>query len=618
MRLTQEHASSFDYDRVAALLTRFKTSLGVETLPQDERALRARIEGASARQDVERIWRRLEDVGLGTLRSIDGAERSEAIEVLRARREELEAAVPEVLDRVSSGDATALDELHLMLRALVISRADYDAAKEACALIGSFVEQGRITDVPRDRTLPLQLATQRGDSQAAMLVLARTLVERLDRSVRFSLPGDPAPLLMTPLNLTKSGALKKSATVAEMQAQNATFGLSEARWAELAASFPRMNGVANFLTGSAGVAPRQVIQATAEALIRINEQSPLGESKGWEVADKARDELAGHFGARPTELLITSSTSEGLKEILSGLVLERGDQILTTDDNHHGSFDRLRELEAKDGIALGVVPIADLLSSGTKQQVLDALLSAIDERKPKVLVLTHISGVTGAKLPIEEISAYCRERGILTVVDGAHAPGHIKLDLADLGCDVYAAALHKWMGVPETAFLFVREEVIPRIKPNARHRGHDTSGSIDKFERPGAASPAKYAGLSSALEIHRGLTQEAVEHRIHDLADRLRAGLSQIPGVRVIGPKDPELASGIVAFTLPSLEDYAELAERLLKEHRIHLAASGQGASGAVRVTTNINLGAADIDHLVSSIASVVRDGKTDLASGPR
>jgi selenocysteine lyase/cysteine desulfurase len=289
---------------------------------------------------------------------------------------------------------------------------------------------------------------------------------------------------------------------------------------------------------------------------------------------------AGYLGVDAAELAFTDSTTMGLGLVYSGL-LGPGDEVLTTEHDHYATHESLRLSGAK----VRKVALYDDPASATPRETLERLRSAITSRT-KVVAVTWVHSGTGVKLPLHELG----EVEPLVVVDGVHALGVTEPRVAG---DVLIAGTHKWLGGPRgTGLIWTRDW--ERIRP--------TIPSFAFSDEPG---PRFTPGGWHSFE-HRWALAQAFESygseapkRIEQLATRLKDGLSALPNVRLITPRDPAVSAGIVCFEVSGL-DAPTVVARLL-EQRIRASVTPY-ARQYVRLGTSLHVDEQDVDAAVSSV----------------
>ncbi|HWV22937.1 MAG TPA: aminotransferase class V-fold PLP-dependent enzyme, partial [Thermomicrobiales bacterium] len=209
--------------------------------------------------------------------------------------------------------------------------------------------------------------------------------------------------------------------------------------------------------GSFGACPRPVFEEYQAWQLQLERQPVLFVGRRQEgLLDAARARLATFLNVDPESLTFVVNATSGLNVIARSIDLKPGDEILTT-NLEYGALDMTWEYLCKKSGASYVqreIPVPFT----TKEAVVDALWEGVNERT-KAIFLSHITSGTSVILPVAEICARARAEGILTIIDGAHAPGQIDLDLEALGADIYSGNCHKWLQSPKgSAFLYVRPE----------------------------------------------------------------------------------------------------------------------------------------------------------------
>src|SRR5688572_3539762 len=292
----------------------------------------------------------------------------------------------------------------------------------------------------------------------------------------------------------------------------------EAYWSHIQRAFDMDRTQINLNNGGISPTPSHVLEAMIRDLQFVNE---LPVEHNWRILEpkmeSTRRELAKEFGCDTEEMAITRNASEGLEIMILGLDLQRGDEVLITNQNYGRMITTWQQRERREGIVLKQVSFPVPL---TDPKVFLRTLEAAITPRTKVIELTHITNLTGQILPIREVMRIARPRGIEVFVDGAHAFAHFPFTRDDLECDYYATSLHKWLHAPIGAgFLYVRKEKIPKLWPMM---GSDISrvGNVRKYEEIGTHPQANFNAISVALTFHRGMGAERKIARLRYLRDR--------------------------------------------------------------------------------------------------
>jgi isopenicillin-N epimerase len=299
------------------------------------------------------------------------------------------------------------------------------------------------------------------------------------------------------------------------------------------------------------------------------------------LLDEARSAVAGFLGADPAGLAFVPNATTGVNTVVQSLRFRPGDELLTDDHEYNATINALRAVAARDSARLVIAPIPFPILSGA--QAIDAIMASVTDRTRLVLV-SQITSPTGIVLPVAEIVAELDRRGVDTLVDGAHAPGMVPLDLDALGAAYWTGNGHKWLCGPKgTAMLWVREDRRDRIHPLVV--SHGANAPLDgrsrfrrEFDWVGTADPTGYLTLPAAIDwmarvaAPDGEGWPGVMAANHELALWGREWLARELGVEVPAP-DPMLGS-MAALPLPGVEDEAAaaaLAAALEAEDRIQV-----------------------------------------------
>ncbi|MEZ4991221.1 MAG: aminotransferase class V-fold PLP-dependent enzyme [Saprospiraceae bacterium] len=304
------------------------------------------------------------------------------------------------------------------------------------------------------------------------------------------------------------------------------------------------DGLIYLNTGSLGPATRQVVDQVSTAMHEL-ESNPVVNNWGGlgNRMEAVRSKVADFIGATKEEIILTRNTTEGINLVGSCLDLQPGDEILTTDHEHGGGENGLFYLTETKGAIVKKVEMP--LPAESPEQIVELIKNAIGERT-KVVMLSHVSTITGMRMPFAAIAALTRPKNILLIADGAQAPGQIKVDVEQLGVDLYASSGHKWlMGPKETGFLYIRKAVQERIQPVF------TRGSYNAYSAAsGTRNVATIIGLGESLDLQQTIGLEKIEERCRSLAGYCAERLQEKKGLRLISSTHPALNTGIVSVLL--------------------------------------------------------------------
>ncbi len=372
----------------------------------------------------------------------------------------------------------------------------------------------------------------------------------------------------------------------------------EAYWAEVRRQFLITDGI--FMnTGTWGALPVSVLEAI-EAHMRAFEtvfhQMPFD-------AHALRAQLAALIGAPAETIAFTRNTTEGMNVVARGLDLRPGDEILLTTQEHVGGRCCWELVAARHDLTLRMFPPP--VPAPSEDALFDAWTSQVGPRT-KVLSISHVYFSTGAIQPVRRLSAWARERGIITVVDGAHPPGMLSLDVTDLGCDFYASSPHKWLLAPKgSGFLYISPQWIDRLWPLVASGGWDDLAlKGDRFDHVGTRNDSLLVGFQASLAFHDAIGTERIEKRCRGLATRLDAGLRAQPGVTVVSPADPAVRSAMVSFTVDGRAS-SEVIRRLWQMGPVRVRHVAENNLDYVRLSTHIYNNPAEVDRVVGMVGEI-------------
>ena len=318
--------------------------------------------------------------------------------------------------------------------------------------------------------------------------------------------------------------------------------------------------------------------------------------------DEARSRLAGYVGAEPDEIAITRNTTEANNIVISGLDLGAEDEVLVWGENHESNLMAWEVRARRSGFSVKRVETpAEPLSA---EVLRDRFLSMLTPRT-RVLAVSHVSNISGIGLPMKSLCEACRDRNILTLVDGAQTLGALNLDLRDMGCDFFTASLHKWpMGPKETGLLYVRRGSEDRVWPSVVGVGYDTAvdkGAL-KLETFGQRDDPAVAAIVPAMDFLESIGKERIEARLRAIVARLRRGIEAIPEVSILTPPDPAINAGILIFSLPGISG-SDAFEALYRDHDIGSARAG--LVDGVRLSPHVYNTLADADRVLDALKAI-------------
>jgi selenocysteine lyase/cysteine desulfurase len=378
-------------------------------------------------------------------------------------------------------------------------------------------------------------------------------------------------------------------------------------WKEIQQAFTVDRSLIYFNNGGVSPSPR-IVQETMRRYLEYSNQAPTYTM--WRILEPQREgvrkRLAKAFGCDAEEMAITRNASESLEICQLGLDFQRGDEILTTEQDYPRMLQTWRQRERREGLVVKKVNFKPPISSP------DELVTMFERAitpKTKLIHFCHITNVTGQIFPVKKIVQMARTRGIETIVDGAHAFAQFPFKHADLDCDYYGTSLHKWLYAPHgTGFLYVRKNRIKDLWP-LMPADESLDANIRKFEQIGTHPEANYLAIGEALNFHEALGVERKAARLRYLFHRWAKRLEGQKGFRLLTSLDPRYSCGLTTFTIDSI-DLNRVIGYLFNEYRIIVTGfvNFAGVNG-IRVTPNIFSTLSEVDTFAEAIERVIQKG---------
>lgn len=364
--------------------------------------------------------------------------------------------------------------------------------------------------------------------------------------------------------------------------------------------------------GSFGACPHPVMD-TYQAWQLELERQPV-EFLGRRFKDlmrQARESLAAFIGADADDVAYVPNATTGLNVVARALPLQPGDEVLTT-DHEYGALDRTwRFVCSKRGARYIRQPVPLPIESA--EQVVQTIWAGVTPRT-RVLFISHITSPTAVTFPIVELVQRGREAGLITVVDGAHAPGQVPLDLEALGADYYSGNCHKWMCAPKgSAFLYARREMQRLLEPLVVSWGWQSdkpspSRFIDEQEWQGTRDIAAYLAVPDAIRFMHEHDWPRVQRECHELVRYARERVSALTGLPPITPDSPESDvhsaewfAQMAALPIPSC-DLDTLKRRLYDEFHVEIPTVDWNGQSFLRISIQAYNTRADVDALVEAL----------------
>src|SRR2546421_198655 len=377
----------------------------------------------------------------------------------------------------------------------------------------------------------------------------------------------------------------------------------EEYWKKIRAAYAHDPKLINLNNGGVAPSPNSVLEAEIEA-IRYSNQLPA--YRMWHDLEPGiegvRKKLAQMWNADPECIAITRNAIESLQIAQFGLDLQPGDEVLTTSQDYPRMITTWQQRERREKIVLKQLNYD--VPARNSADLVRMFQQGITPRT-RVIHLSQVVFMTGQIMPVKEICALARARGITSIVDGAHAFAHVPFQFSDLDCDFYGASLHKWLSAPiGTGMLYVRKDRIEKhwalmAAPPSMDK------NIRKFEEIGTHPAAMHNATLQALEFHDQIGAERKFARLRYLKNRWAERLSKVPGAKVLVELEPNQSGAFGTIHFDTIEP-AKLCDALLSKYNIFVVPiKGPGFDG-IRVSSNVYTSPDEIDQFCAAVEAIV------------
>jgi isopenicillin-N epimerase len=348
--------------------------------------------------------------------------------------------------------------------------------------------------------------------------------------------------------------------------------------------------------GSFGACPRVVFDEY-QRFQREIERNPVDALSLYrrfpDAIQRVRDRLAAYVGARADDLILVPNATTGVNIVARSLDLRPGDEIVATTHEYGGNDVLWQWVCDRAGARYVTVDT-------TPAHAVDDLLGAVTDRT-RLLFLSHVSSPTALVFPVEAICAAARDAAVPVLVDGAHAPGQMDLDLEAMGADWYTGNCHKWLCAPKGAgFLHARTERQAELEPVAVSWDWTLAPWADRHRWLGTRDPSAELAVPAAIEFQEAHAWPEVRARCHELAATARNELSALFGTQPFAQHDGEFLQ-MVSVRLPECDPYA-LGMQLFAEHRIEVLAQEWRGQNLLRVSFQGYNDESDLEALLGAL----------------
>ncbi len=359
--------------------------------------------------------------------------------------------------------------------------------------------------------------------------------------------------------------------------------------------------------GTVGIVAKPVLDKIIEASASLEGGGLATYSKFYPEVEKSRERIAQLLGAQAEEIAFTNNATDGVNLVISSLTWQPDDEVVISNQEHPAMLYPWTYLHQRCSSCLKFFEV-----DPDPQETLENVRSALTP-KTRLIGTSQVSTQTGIRVPVEEICDLARERGILTLIDGAQAVGQFPIDVKKMGCDFYTTNGHKWLCGPKgTGMFYVNKDRIEELLPIHVGAGSECSFSMERglelkhsarcFEY-GTRDIVKYVGLSFALDWLEGLGWNNIEARLKELSLYLKDRVMELSGTTLYTPYEWELSSAMIAFSMEGF-NARELSIHLKDEWKIFTRVVDE--LNGLRISTAYFNTEEEIDFLLKKLQKVI------------
>ncbi len=364
--------------------------------------------------------------------------------------------------------------------------------------------------------------------------------------------------------------------------------------------------------GSFGATPKPVLEIYHDWQQRLEENPVKFLDRDIKFYFRnAREALGEYLNADPDNLVYIPNVTYAVNAIAGSLRLGPEDEILAT-DHEYGACDKTWTYHSqRSGAKYIRQPIP--LKFNSQEEILECMWLGVTSRT-KLIFMSHITSPTAQTFPVEAICERARENGILTMVDGAHAPGQIPIDLMEINADFYSGNCHKWLMAPNgSAFLYAHPDAQYLIKPLIISWGwhadqHFTTGSVflDYLQWLGTTDPSAYFSVPAAIDFQKENDWLLVQKRCHTLAWKAVERINKLTGAPSLYPEAEQFHQQMASALLPQNVDVRSLQAHLYNEYRIEIPCLDWGDQKLIRISVQGYNNPEDIDAFLDAMENII------------
>ncbi|MFO7893406.1 MAG: aminotransferase class V-fold PLP-dependent enzyme [Longimicrobiales bacterium] len=379
-------------------------------------------------------------------------------------------------------------------------------------------------------------------------------------------------------------------------------------WHELRHEFLIPADEAFFNTGTLGSSPRVVVDTVVDHMTHVERDVAHWDYQadheqyftGYFPETGLRGKIGALINADAGEVALTQNATFGMNFMANGLDLEPTDEVVLMEDAHPGGRCGWELKDARYGPTIRSVRVPPAPESPDE---IIALYERATTPRTRVWMIPHLTSGTAVLFPVAEMCRRAREQGIVSVVDGAQTFGHLEIDVRAMGCDAFFTSPHKWGLAPVgTGFLYVRRAFMPHLWSTLASTHWDNRDDPGfRLMQYGTGNLSLLKGLEKAVDFHAAIGPARLQERIVGLGDRLREGLAEIDGVRILSPTHPAMRTATTIWGMDR-RSAAGIQDALWDRASVRVRSVGQGVRQCCHVYTLED----DVDRTLETVRAMV------------
>ena len=382
---------------------------------------------------------------------------------------------------------------------------------------------------------------------------------------------------------------------------------NEGFWANIRSGYRLKPDYINLENGYYCFLPQETLENHIHHIREVNYQgSYYMRTNQWANKEAAAARLAHLVNCSPEEVIITRNTTESLDTIIGGFPWNQGDEAIMAEQDYGAMLNQFKLMERKLGIVNKVVSVPDHPKSDN--EIVELYESQITP-KTRLLMICHMINISGHILPVRKICDMAHSHGVDVMVDGAHAIGHIHVDMKALDCDYYGSSLHKWLSVPlGSGMLYVKKGKAKDIWPVFASWGKEDD-DIYKLNHTGTHPVHTDLAVINAIEYFERIGGERKEERLRYIQRYWSDKVRNVAGINVNTPIEAHRSCGIANVGIEGMKP-ADMAKTLMEKYRIWTVAINGPVFGC-RITPNVYTTTRELDVFVAALKEMAAGARS-------